>query len=180
MIDRDWIGSIDALAQCRIPIIAAVNGFAFGGGCELAMSCDIIWAAENAQFGQPEIKIGAIPGAGGTQRLTRAVGKSMAMEMVLAGEPISANEALRAGLISRVLPAEKLMPEVMALAEKIASKSRPLAVLAKEAVNSSEEMGISQGVKVERRLFHSAFALKDQKEGMNAFAEKRKPNFTHS
>jgi enoyl-CoA hydratase/carnithine racemase len=144
------------------------------------MSCDIIWASEKAQFGQPEIKIGAIPGAGGTQRLTRAVGKSLAMEMVLAGEPISSAEALRAGLVSRVLPHDQLMNEVLKLANKIASKSRPLSVLAKEAVLCSEDMGLSQGIRLERRYFHSVFSLKDQKEGMNAFAEKRAPKFTHN
>jgi enoyl-CoA hydratase len=180
MLLNDWIKDLDTLSTVSIPIIAAVNGFAFGGGCELAMLCDIIWASEKAQFGQPEIKIGAIPGAGGTQRLTRAVGKSKSMEMCLAGDPISAEDALKSGLVSKVLPADQLIPEVMKLAAKIAEKSRPLVTLTKEAVLASQETTLTQGVKLERRLFHSVFALKDQKEGMTAFAEKRAPKFSHS
>lgn len=180
MLRSDWIGPLDRLAKVRIPIIAAVNGFAFGGGCELAMMCDIIWASDKAQFGQPEIKIGAIPGAGGTQRLTRAVGKSKSMEMILSGDPISADEALRCGLIGKVVPGDQLLPQVLKFAEKVANKSRPLSILAKEAILASEDTTLTQGVNLERRLFHSIFSLKDQKEGMSAFAEKRPPEFTHS
>jgi enoyl-CoA hydratase len=172
-ITRDW----ERLARCRKPTIAAVAGYALGGGCEIAMMCDIILAAENAKFGQPEITIGTLPGAGGTQRLTRAVGKAKAMDLVLTGRMMDASEAERAGLVARVVPADSLLAEAMKTAEKIASLSRPAVLLAKEAVNQAFEMGLAEGVRFERRLFHASFATHDQKEGMNAFAEKRSPAF---
>jgi enoyl-CoA hydratase len=172
-ITRDW----ERLAQCRKPTIAAVAGYALGGGCEIAMMCDIILAADNAKFGQPEITIGTLPGAGGTQRLTRAVGKAKAMDLVLTGRMMDASEAERAGLVARVVPAASLLAEAMKTAEKIASLSRPAVLLAKEAVNQAFEMGLAEGVRFERRLFHASFATHDQKEGMNAFAEKRSPAF---
>lgn len=166
------------LATCRKPTIAAVAGYALGGGCELAMMADFIIAADNARFGQPEITIGTIPGAGGTQRLTRAIGKAKAMEMCLTGRMMDAAEAERSGLVARVVPVADLMDEVMKTAEKIASMSRPAAMMAKEAVNRSFEATLTEGLLFERRVFHSTFALADQKEGMAAFAEKRPPNFT--
>jgi len=166
------------VTRVRKPVIAAVSGYALGGGCELAMMCDFILAADTAKFGQPEITIGTIPGSGGTQRLTRFVGKSKAMEMVLTGRMMDAAEAERAGLVSRVVPAAELMAEAMKVAEKIAALSMPLVMMAKEAVNRAYETTLSEGVRFERRLFHSTFATADQKEGMAAFAEKRKPNFT--
>ena len=165
------------LAECRKPTIAAVAGFALGGGCELAMMCDIIIAADNAQFGQPEITIGAIPGAGGTQRLTRVVGKSKAMEMCLTGRRMDAAEAERSGLVARVVPQAELMTEALKTAATIASFSHPLAMMAKEAVNRAYETTLTEGIRFERRLFHAAFATADQKEGMTAFVEKRKPLF---
>jgi len=167
------------VAKIRTPIIAAVNGVAFGGGCEVAMMADIIIASDKAKFGQPEIKIGTIPGAGGTQRLTKAVGKSKAMEMCLSGNPISAQEALQFGLVSAVVPGEKLMEHSLKLANDIASLSKPVVILAKEAVNASYESTLQQGTRFERRLFHSTFALKDQKEGMAAFVQKRAPKWAH-
>src|SRR6201997_2188315 len=165
----------DRVAQCRKPTIAAVSGYALGGGCELAMMCDIIIAADAAKFGQPEITLGTIPGIGGTQRLTRAVGKSKAMDLCLTGRMMDATEAERSGLVSRVVPADKLMDEVMAAAEKIASMSQPAAGMAKEAVNRAFETTLAEGMNVERNLFHSTFALEDRAEGMAAFIEKRKP-----
>jgi enoyl-CoA hydratase len=167
----------ERITRCRKPVIAAVAGFALGGGCEVAMMCDFILAGENAKFGQPEITIGAIPGAGGTQRLTRAVGKAKAMEMVLTGRMMDAAEAERAGLVSRVLPAAELLPEAIKAATKIAAFSRPMVFMAKEAVNAAFETTLTQGVKFERRLFQSVFATLDQKEGMAAFSEKRPPQF---
>ncbi|MED5299687.1 MAG: enoyl-CoA hydratase-related protein, partial [Pseudomonadota bacterium] len=152
-------------------------GYALGGGCEMAMMCDFIIAADNAKFGQPEITIGTIPGAGGTQRLTRLVGKSKAMEMCLTGRMMDAEEAERAGLVSRVVPLADLMPEVMKVAQRISELSRPAIMMAKESVNKSYEMSLAEGIKFERRLFHSTFATDDQKEGMAAFSEKREPNF---
>jgi enoyl-CoA hydratase len=165
------------IAKIRKPIIAAVSGYALGGGCEIAMMCDFIIAADNAKFGQPEITIGTIPGAGGTQRLTRFVGKSKAMEMCLTGRMMDAEEAERSGLVSRVVPVEQLMDECLKTAAQIAVLSRPSVMMAKESVNKAYEMTLAEGVKFERRLFHSTFATEDQKEGMSAFVEKRKANF---
>ena len=169
----------ERLAKCRKPTIAAVAGYALGGGCELAMMADFILAADTAKFGQPEITIGTIPGAGGTQRLTRFVGKSKAMEMCLTGRMMDAAEAERSGLVSRVVPAAELVDEALKVAEKIAKLSRPVVMMAKDAVNAAYETTLSEGVKVERRIFHSTFAVEDQKEGMSAFAEKRQPDWKH-
>jgi enoyl-CoA hydratase len=166
-----------AIENCRKPIIAAVAGYALGGGCELAMMCDFIIAADNAKFGQPEINLGVVAGIGGTQRLTRAVGKSKSMDMHLTGRFMDAEEAERAGLVSRVVPAKKLMEEAMAAAQKIAEKSMLTAMAVKEAVNRSFETSLSEGVLFERRLFYSLFATEDQREGMAAFLEKRQPQF---
>jgi len=168
------------VAQCRKPIVAAVAGFALGGGCELAMQCDIIIAADTAKFGQPEIKLGVIPGLGGTQRLTRAVGKALAMDLVLTGRIIGAEEALRAGLVARVVPADRLLEEAMEAAATIAGMSLPVAMLAKESVNAAFETTLSSGLRFERRIFDSLFATDDQKEGMRAFAEKRDPRFRNA
>jgi enoyl-CoA hydratase len=175
-ITRNW----DRVKTCRKPVIAAVAGFALGGGCELAMMCDFIIAAESAQFGQPEITIGVLPGAGGTQRLPRAVGKAKAMEMCLTARRIDATEAERAGLVSRVVPNDKLLDEALAAGAKIASFSLPVVMMVKEMVNRSFESSLNEGLLFERRTFHAVFATQDQKEGMAAFAEKRKPNFTNS
>ncbi|HLF28544.1 MAG TPA: enoyl-CoA hydratase-related protein [Anaerolineae bacterium] len=173
MLARDAISRWDRIRQIKKPLIAAVSGWCLGGGCELAMSCDIILAAESAQFGQPEINIGVIPGAGGTQRLTRAIGKSKAMELVLTGRYLSAREAEQAGLVSRVVPVEVLLDEALKLADAIAAKA-PIAVrLAKEAVNKVYEMPLADGLDYERRLFYFLFATEDQTEGMQAFIEKR-------
>jgi len=174
-ITRDW----EHIRNVRKPVIAAVAGFALGGGCELAMMCDIIIAAESARFGQPEINLGILPGSGGTQRLPRAVGKAKAMDLCLTARMMDAAEAERAGLVSRVVPNDKLMAEAMTVAEKIASYSLPVAMMVKESVNRAYESALSEGVLFERRLFHAAFALDDQKEGMAAFVEKRKPKFKH-
>ncbi|MEL3889578.1 enoyl-CoA hydratase [Ferrovibrio sp. MS7] len=167
----------ERVTRCRKPVIAAVSGFALGGGCELAMMCDFILAADNAKFGQPEINLGTIPGAGGTQRLTRFVGKSKAMEMCLTGRMMDAAEAERSGLVSRVVPKEQLLEEAFKAANRIAELSRPVVMIAKEAVNRAYETTLTEGVRFERRVFHSTFAFEDQKEGMAAFAEKRKPAF---
>jgi len=172
-ITRNW----ETIRQVRKPVIAAVAGFALGGGCELAMMCDFIIAAETARFGQPEIKIGIIPGAGGTQRLPRAVGKSKAMDMVLTARLMDAAEAERAGLVSRVVAADRLLDEALAAAATINAMSGPSVALAKECVNRAFEGGLSEGVGFERRVFHSLFATEDQKEGMDAFLNKRKPVF---
>ncbi len=166
----------DRLARCRKPTIAAVSGYALGGGCELAMMADFIIAADTAKFGQPEITLGTIPGIGGTQRLTRAIGKAKAMDLCLTGRMMDAQEAERAGLVSRIVPADKLMEEALAAAEKIASMSRPAAAMAKNAVNRALESTLAEGLAVERDLFHATFALEDRSEGMAAFIEKRKPN----
>ena len=174
-ITRNW----ETLRQVRKPVIAAVAGFALGGGCELAMLCDFIIAADSARFGQPEIKLGIIPGAGGTQRLPRAVGKAKAMDMVLTARMMDAAEAERAGLVSRVVPADRLMDEVLAAASLICAMSGPSVMLAKECVNRAFESGLADGVGFERRVFHSLFATEDQKEGMDAFVNKRKPAFRH-
>ena len=174
-ITRDW----EHIRNVRKPVIAAVGGYALGGGCELAMMCDIVIAGESAKFGQPEINLGVLPGSGGTQRLPRAVGKAKAMDLCLTARMMDAAEAERAGLVSRVVPDAKLMEEAMAVAEKIAANSLPVAMMVKEAVNRAYESTLSEGVLFERRLFHAAFALDDQKEGMAAFVEKRKPKFRH-
>ncbi|QHI99447.1 enoyl-CoA hydratase [Xylophilus rhododendri] len=167
----------ERLAKCRKPTIAAVAGYALGGGCELAMMCDFIIAADTAKFGQPEITIGTIPGAGGTQRLTRFIGKSKAMEMVLTGRTMDAAEAERCGLVSRIVPSAELIEDAMKTAARIAELSQPVVMMAKEAVNRAYETTLAEGIHFERRLFHSSFATEDQKEGMAAFAEKRKPEF---
>lgn len=167
----------ERVTQCRKPVIAAVGGYALGGGCELAMMCDFIIAADNAKFGQPEITIGIIPGAGGTQRLTRFVGKSKAMEMCLTGRMMDAEEAERSGLVSRIVASTELVSEAVKTAEAIAALSRPMVYMVKEAVNRAYENSLSEGVRFERRLFHAAFAIEDQKEGMTAFVEKRKPQW---
>ena len=169
----------ERVTKCRKPVIAAVAGFALGGGCELAMMCDFIIAADTAKFGQPEINLGTIPGAGGTQRLTRFVGKSKAMDMVLTARNMDAAEAERAGLVSRVVPAADLIDEALKAAQKIADLSMPIVMIAKEAVNRAYETTLAEGVHYERRVFHSTFATEDRKEGMTAFIEKRKPVFKH-
>jgi enoyl-CoA hydratase len=172
-ITRNW----ERVARCRKPVIAAVAGYALGGGCELAMMCDFILAAENAKFGQPEINLGTIPGAGGTQRLTRFVGKSKAMEMCLTARMMDAEEAERSGLVSRIVPKDQLLDEAVKVATKIAELSRPAVMIAKESVNRAYETTLSEGVRFERRIFHSTFSMTDQKEGMQAFIDKRKPQF---
>jgi enoyl-CoA hydratase len=172
-ITRGW----ERVAQCRKPVIAAVAGFALGGGCEVAMMCDIVIAAENARFGQPEINLGTMPGAGGTQRLARFIGKAKAMDLCLTGRMMDAAEAERAGLVSRIVAPDQLMPEAIAVAERVSAMSRPVAMMVKEAVNRAFETTLAEGVRFERRLFHSTFATEDQKEGMAAFIAKRKPAF---
>jgi enoyl-CoA hydratase len=172
-ITRGW----ERVGQCRKPMIAAVAGFALGGGCEIAMMCDIVIAADTARFGQPEITLGTIPGAGGTQRLTRFAGKAKAMDLCLTGRMMDAAEAERAGLISRIVPATELLSEAVKVAERIAGMSRPIAMMVKEAVNRAYETTLAEGVRFERRLFHSTFATEDRKEGMEAFIDKRKPAF---
>lgn len=172
-LTRNW----DRLRQIRKPIIAAVAGYALGGGCEIAMICDIVIAADNAKFGQPEIKLGIIPGAGGTQRLPRAISKSKAMDLCLTGRLMNAQEAERAGLVSRVVPAAQLQQEAMLVAQTIASYSQPVIMMIKESINAAYETTLAEGVRFERRLFHSTFATEDQKEGMQAFLEKRVPLF---
>ena len=178
--EADFISGLwEQVPTCRKPVLAAVNGFALGGGCELAMMCDIIIAAESARFAQPEIKLGTIPGAGGTQRLTRAIGKSKAMLMCLTGRMMSAHDAERAGLVAQVVADDKLEETVLALADEIAAHSLPVIRLVKEAVNATFENMLAQGVHHERRLFHATFGLADREEGMRAFVEKRPPNFLH-
>ncbi|MET3804053.1 enoyl-CoA hydratase [Nakamurella sp. UYEF19] len=172
---RDW----DRLADLRTPLIAAVAGHALGGGCELAMLCDILLAADNAKFGQPEIRLGVIPGIGGSQRLTRAIGKAKAMDMCLTGRVMEVEEAERAGLVSRIVPASELMAEALSVAATIAGYSAPIVSMAKEAVNRAFETTLAEGIRFERRMFHATFATADQKEGMAAFVEKRKPSFRH-
>ncbi|MEN8722023.1 MAG: enoyl-CoA hydratase [Alphaproteobacteria bacterium] len=169
----------ERLSRVRKVTIAAVNGYALGGGCELAMMCDFILAGDTAKFGQPEINLGVMPGAGGTQRLTRFIGKSKAMEMCLTGRMMDAEEAERSGLVSRIIPAADLVDEAVKVAEKIAELSRPATMMTKETVNRAYETTLSEGIRFERRLFHSMFAMEDQTEGMNAFIDKRTPNFTN-
>lgn len=175
----DWFSGWDRLSAVRKPILAAVSGHALGGGCELAMLCDVIIASDTATFGQPEIKLGIIPGIGGSQRLTRAIGKSRAMEMILTGRSMNAAEAERAGLVARVVPVDELLDDALATAATIAGMSLPIVMMAKEVVNVAFESTLTAGVRFERRLFHSAFATDDQKEGMAAFIEKRAANFIH-
>ena len=174
-ITRNW----ERVKTCRKPVIAAVAGYALGGGCELAMMCDFIIAADSAQFGQPEVKLGTLPGAGGTQRLPRAIGKAKAMDLCLTARMMNAEEPERAGLVARIVPADKLLEETLAAADKIASYSLPVVMMIKESVNRAFESSLSEGMLFERRSFHAAFALEDQKEGMAAFAEKRKAEFKH-
>jgi enoyl-CoA hydratase len=177
MFHEDFFAGWDGFAALRTPTIAAVSGYALGGGLELAMMCDMIFAAESAQFGQPEIKLGVIPGMGGSQRLTRLVGKAKAMDMILTGRMMGAEEAERAGLVARVIPGDTLMAETLAAAEKIAAHSKTAAMAAREAVDRALELGLREGILFERRTFHALFATEDQKEGMRAFVEKRKAEF---
>lgn len=174
-ITRNW----ERLRTFRKPVIAAVSGFALGGGCELAMMCDMVFAAQSARFGQPEIKIGTLPGAGGTQRLPRAVGKALAMDLCMTGRMMNAEEALRAGLVSRVFANDTLLSETLAVAQQVAAYSLPALMMMKEAVNRAYESPLSEGIWFERRMLHASFALNDQKEGMRAFVEKRAPQFVH-
>ncbi len=174
---EDYIGGWERVTRCRKPVIAAVRGYALGGGCELAMMCDFILAADNARFGQPEINLGVLPGAGGTQRLTRLIGKSKAMEMCLTGRMMDAAEAERAGLVSRIVATAELLDEALKTAAAIAAKSRPAVLMTKESVNVAYETTLAEGTRYERRLFYAAFASEDQKEGMAAFAAKRQPEW---
>ncbi len=174
---KDYAAALDRVAGARKPVIAAVAGYCLGGGCELAMACDFILAADTARFGQPEITLGVIPGMGGTQRLTRAVGKAKAMDLILTGRLMDAQEAERAGLVARIVPAAGLLDEAFKTAEKIAGFSLPSVMMAKEAVARALETGLAEGIRFERRLFHALFATEDQKEGMAAFVEKRAPQF---
>ena len=172
-ITQGW----ERVAQCRKPVVAAVAGFALGGGCEIAMMCDIVIAADTARFGQPEIQLGTMPGAGGTQRLARFVGKAKAMDLCLTGRMMDAAEAERAGLVSRIVPAADLLSEAIKIAERITQMSRPIAMMVKESINRAYETSLAEGVRFERRLFHATFATEDRKEGMAAFIDKRKPTF---
>ena len=177
VVNNDFIKPWEDITLCKKPTIAAVDGYALGGGCELAMMCDLIFANENTKFGQPEINLGTFPAAGGTQRLPKAVGKSKAMDMILSGRIMDAQEAEKMGLVSRILPSKNFLDEVMEIAKNISLKSLPALMMAKDAVNASYETNLMQGITYERRLFRSTFSLKDRKEGMNAFIEKRKPKF---
>ena len=176
---EDFCAALHRVAAARKPVIAAVAGFALGGGCELALQCDLIIAADNARFGQPEIKLGIIPGIGGTQRLTHAIGKSKAMDLILTGRMMDAQEAERSGLVARIVPLQSLLDEALKVAETIASMSLPAVLAAKEAVNRAFETSLAEGIRFERRIFHSLFATADRKEGMAAFIEKRPPRFEH-
>ena len=176
---EDFVATWDAAAHCRKPVIAAVAGYCLGGGCELAMQCDIIIAADTAKFGQPEITLGIMPGIGGTQRLIRAVGKAKAMDLCLTGRMMGAEEAERSGLVAKIVPVSELAMEAEKVATKIASMSLPAAMMTKETINRAYEMTLSEGILFERRVFHAMFATEDQKEGMAAFSEKRKPDFSH-
>ncbi|WP_313548124.1 enoyl-CoA hydratase [Pseudomonas sp.] len=175
----DFFSAVDRVASRRKPMIAAVAGYALGGGCELALLCDFIYAADNAKFGLPEIKLGVLPGMGGTQRLTRALGKAKAMEMCLTGRMMEAPEAERAGLVARIFPVDSLVSETLKVAHEIANKSLTATLMAKESINRVFETSLSEGVRFERRIFHAVFATADQKEGMNAFVEKRDADFKH-
>jgi enoyl-CoA hydratase len=177
MFMSDWFAGWDALTRVRTPLVAAVAGYALGGGCELAMMCDVLLAADTARFGQPEIKLGVMPGMGGSQRLTRAIGKAKAMELCLTGRTMDAEEAERSGLVSRIVPADALLDEALAVAETIAGMSLPIAMMTKESVNRAFEVSLAEGVRFERRVFHAMFATDDQKEGMAAFVEKRPAAF---
>jgi len=177
MYAADWFAGWDAIARVRTPIVTAVAGYALGGGCELAMMGDVLLAADTAVFGQPEIKLGVMPGMGGSQRLTRAVGKAKAMELCLTGRNMKAEEAERAGLVSRIVPADDLIEDALKTAATIASMSKPIAQMTKETVNRAQEISLAEGLLFERRVFHAMFATEDQKEGMAAFVEKRKPEF---
>ena len=179
MYASDWFSAWDRLVAVRTPLVAAVAGFALGGGCELAMICDVILAADNAKFGQPEIKLGVMPGIGGSQRLARFVGKAKAMEMCLTGRMMDALEAERSGLVSRVIPAGELIADALKTAETIASMSLPITMMTKESINRAYETTLAEGIRFERRVFHSMFATTDQKEGMKAFVDKRKAVFQH-
>lgn len=180
MYTADWFAGWDVLTRARTPIIAAVNGYALGGGCELAMMCDFIIAGDKAKFGQPEVNLGVTPGMGGSQRLTRAIGKAKAMEMCLTGRMMGAEEAERSGLVARVVPADELLDSVLETAQLIASKSFVATSQIKEQVNAVDELSLSQGIQFERRTFHALFSSHDQKEGMAAFVEKRDPDFKHA
>lgn len=177
VVEKDFIAPWERISRCRKPVIAAINGYALGGGCEIAMMCDIIYAAESAKFGQPEITIGTMPGAGGTQRLTALVGKTKAMELCLTGRTFNADEAEQIGLVSRVFPDDKLMEETLKVAHKIAGYSQPVVQMIKEAINDLAETPLVSGIRMERRMFQSTFSLEDRREGMTAFTEKRVATF---
>jgi enoyl-CoA hydratase len=179
MYEVDWFAGWEALGRIRTPIVAAVSGYALGGGCELAMMCDVVIASESAKFGQPEIKLGVMPGMGGTQRLARAVGQAKAMDLCLTGRMMGAEEAERAGLVARIVPGDRLLIEAREAAETIASMSKPIAQMTKESIQRAEEVSLSEGLRFERRVFHAMFAMEDQKEGMAAFVEKRPAEFRH-
>jgi enoyl-CoA hydratase len=179
MYAADWFGPWDRLSAVRTPLVAAVSGYALGGGCELAMLCDTIIASETARFGQPEVKLGVMPGIGGSQRLTRFVGKAKAMDMCLTGRMMDAQEAERSGLVSRVVPADRLLDDAIELASTIAGMSKPITMMITESIDRSYETSLAEGVRFERRVFHAAFATEDQKEGMAAFVDKRPPEFHH-
>ncbi|HKI98025.1 MAG TPA: enoyl-CoA hydratase-related protein [bacterium] len=179
VFEREFSGCCDRVASCRLPIVAAVAGYALGGGCELVEMCDVVVAADNAMFGHPEITLGSLPGAGSTQRLARAIGKHKALDLYLTARTMGADEAERAGLVSRIVPPERVLPTALEIAQRIAGFSRPVAMLVKEAVNHAFSSPLAEGVRFERRLFHTSFTLADRTEGMQAFIEKREPQFKH-